>query len=454
MTVLPRSGVARALGSALAGTPFAHKTWIVGGAVRDALLGRMRIGDTDVVTEARLDDLLALLEAKGWPTVARYPRFGTASVRIADTTVEFVQARSESYAPASRKPEVKPATLAEDLLRRDFTINTLTQDLFTGEVHDVLGSAIADLQARILRTPLDPAKTFEDDPLRLLRAVRFRAELDFDYDAALAVAARDGAGRLAIVSAERIRDEFVRTLLSPNPARALRDLVDFGLMAWIVPELLEGVGCTQGDHHHLDVFDHTLAVVEATPSERTLRLAALFHDIAKPACRTVDDDGRIRFFGHETVGAETTRARMRALRFAESEIDAVALLVRHHMRLGSFEVFTPSAARRLLRDLGPAWKSLLDLAEADQAGHRPGIPLANLDEIQRALLKAQDLTPPQTLISPLDGNEIQRLLGIPPGPTVGEAKRFLEEEVVEGRLQPGDPSSARGLLIEKFRSSG
>ncbi len=453
MMLLPRSPAARALGDALAGTPFVETTWVVGGEVRDAYLGRRRDGDTDVVTESSLEDLLQVLTAKGWPTEARYPRFGTASVRIADTTVELVQARAESYSPESRKPDVRPATLVDDLLRRDFTINTLTQDLITGEVRDVLGLAFGDLEARLLRTPLDPARTFEDDPLRLLRAVRFRAELDFDYAPGLAAAAKASAHRLAIVSAERIRDEFVRMLVSPNASRALNDLEEFGLMPWIVPELLEGIGCSQGDYHHLDVFGHTLAVVQAAPPSRRLRLAALFHDIAKPACRSVDADGRIRFFGHEKLGADVTRLRMRALRFSESEVEDVALLVRNHMRLGSFERFTPSAARRLLRDLGPSWPELLDLAAADQAGHRPCAPHANLGAIRAMLSDVERNTPPRVLVSPLDGDEIQRLLGLAPGPAIGRAKRFLEEEVIEGRLVAGDTAAARALLVEKFRSS-
>lgn len=453
MTILPRSPVVLALGEALAGTPFARSTWAVGGAVRDAWLGRERDGDTDVVTESPLEDLLNALDAKGWPTVARYPRFGTAALRIADATVEVVQARAESYAPDSRKPDVRPATLVEDLRRRDFTINTLTQDLATGEVRDVLGSAFGDLQARMLRTPLDPVRTFEDDPLRLLRAVRFRAELDFDYAPALGAAAKASADRLAIVSAERIRDELVRMLVSPHPARALSDLVEFGLMPWIVPELLDGIGCAQGDYHHLDVFDHTLAVVQAAPPNRRLRLAALFHDIAKPACRSVDAEGRIRFFGHEKVGAETTRRRMRALRFSEAEAEEVALLVGSHMRIGSFERFTPTAARRMLRDLGSSWQALLDLAAADQAAHRPGAPRADLEAIRDALVEAERRTPPAVLVSPLDGQDVQMALGLAPGPLVGRAKRFLAEAVVEGRLAPGDKAGALALLAQEFRSA-
>jgi poly(A) polymerase len=452
MTMLPRSPVALALGEALAGTSFARSTWLVGGAVRDAWLGREREGDADVVTESPLDDLLRALEAKGWPTVARYPRFGTAALRIAETTVEVVQARAESYAPDSRKPDVRPATLREDLLRRDFTINTLTQDLVTGEVRDVLGTAFGDLGARLLRTPLDPVRTFEDDPLRLLRAVRFRAELDFDYAPGLAAAANASADRLAIVSAERIRDEFARMLVSPNAARALGDLVEFGLMSRIVPELLEGIGCPQGDYHHLDVFGHTLAVVQAAPPNRRLRLAALFHDIAKPACRSVDAEGRVRFLGHERVGAEVTRARMRALRFSEAEADDVALLVRNHMRVGSFERFTPAAARRLLRDLGPSWPALLELAAADQAAHLPGAPRADLEYIRNAMVEAERRTPPAVLVSPLNGHEVRRALGLAPGPLVGRAKRFLEDAVIAGRLAPGDKTGARALLSQEFRS--
>lgn len=442
-----------ALKSALIGTEFEDRLWLVGGFVRDELLGIALSADVDLVTDLDSHKLAAMLFDRGLcgpPQI--YPRFRTAMVRIGGLNLEFVTARKESYAHGSRKPEVKPGTLLQDAQRRDFTVNALMKSLFTGEILDLLGCSLADLNAKVLRTPLDPEVTFGDDPLRMLRAVRFRQRLGFDYARELAAALKAQASRLEIVSAERIHEELAKMLVAPGAEEALKDLMDFGLLDMFAPEFRAMKGVEQGRFHHLDVWDHSCLVVKnAGPGDEILTLAALCHDIGKPATRAIDADGNTRFFGHETVGAEMTRNLLRRLKWSSSDIEAVALLVKNHMRLGSFETFTPSAARRLVRDMGEMLDRLLKLVEADAASLKTGVKVLDLVPIRERLAKVRVQTPAETLHSPLDGEEIMSLLGLEPGAKVGEVKAWLSEQVIEGVLAPGDVEAARRLVVEQIR---
>ncbi|MCW5943520.1 MAG: HD domain-containing protein [Fimbriimonadaceae bacterium] len=437
-----------ALRTVTLGTPYEGRLWLVGGAVRDELLGLPAPTDLDVVTDLDALELARLVHesgASGPPVV--YPRFGTAMVRFPEANLELVTARSESYGRESRKPWVRPATLEEDARRRDFTLNAILQNVHTGQVADPLGVGLSDLQDRVLRTPLDPAATFDDDPLRMLRAVRFRRRFGLTPAEGLLDAVKACSDRLAIVSAERVRDEFVRMLELPNAALCLQDLLDLDLLRFVVPELADAVGVEQGDHHHCDVWGHTLLVLSATdPRDLTLRLAALFHDVAKPRTRTVEADGRVRFFGHETLGAEIARERLRALRFATDQVDEVALLVRNHMRLGSSPRFTDTVARRLIRAMGENLDRLFRLVRADIAGHAPGVPMVDVDAIEAIVARVRRETPMETLDSPLSGEQIMSALGLAPGPTVGAAKAHLSELVIRGELSPLDQAKARRLL--------
>jgi len=370
-------------------------------------------------------------EISGAPPPVTFERFGTAQVTLPGHLVEFVTARSESYAPDSRKPDVRPATLEEDLLRRDFTINTMLMDT-RGAIHDPLGGR-KDLEARRLRTPADPERTFSDDPLRMLRATRFVAELGFEPAPDLVPAMRKLKTRLAppVISVERIADELRKMLVSPGPGRALRLLDEADLLEVILPEIAATKGVPQSGYHTHDVFGHTVLTVEGTPPDLLLRVAALFHDAGKPA--TAKGDGT--FLGHEEVGADIARAALERLRFSLKEIDAVTRLVRLHLRPVFYKSeWTDGAVRRLARDAGPLLERLMALARADIAASAYPEP-EKLDELQ-SRLDAVRAERPSRLKPVITGEEIMRIRGIAPGPEVGKIKERLEELVLEGEIPP------------------
>ena len=406
--------------------------WIVGGYVRDKLLRRPH-PNPDVVVED--GDALALArrfaELAGAPPPVTFERYGTAQVTLPGHLVEFVTARAESYAPDSRKPDVRPATLQEDLRRRDFTINTLLMDL-DGRIHDPLG-AMVDLEAKILRTPSDPARTFADDPLRMLRGIRFAAELGFHLAPELLPAMRAMRDRLAppVISAERVADELCKMLESPRPKLALELLDASGLLEVTLPEVAACKGVPQTGYHTHDVFGHTLLTVDGTPADLLLRLAALFHDVGKPT--TAKGDGT--FLGHEEVAASIARTALGRLRFSQKDIDVVAGLVHLHLRpvFYRFE-WSDGAVRRLARDAGPLLDRLMALARADIAASAYPEP-QKLDELQARLDRVRSERPSR--LAPLiSGEEIMAIRGIEPGPEVGRIKQRLEELVIDGELPP------------------
>jgi poly(A) polymerase len=409
------------------------KAWIVGGYVRDRLIDRTH-EEIDVVVEdggaPQLAERFAGLAGAGPPVT--FERYGTAQVTLPGHLVEFVSARSESYAPDSRKPQVRPATLEEDLRRRDFTVNTLLMD-FDGNIYDRLGSARADLDARILRTPADPLQTFNDDPLRMLRAVRFAAQLGFELAPDLLPAMRELRGRLAapVISVERTADELRKMLLSERPRLAL-ELLDSGrLLEVVLPELAACKGVEQGGYHTHDVYGHTLLAVGLTPPDLVVRLAALLHDVGKPATATPDG----AFIGHEEVGAGLARAALERLRFSQKEIDAVVALVLLHLRPVYYRSeWSDGAVRRLARDAGPQIERLMALARADIGASAYPEP-QKLDELAARLAVVLSEQPTR-LAPPIDGEDIMHALGIRPGPVVGRIKERLGELILEGELEP------------------
>ena len=439
--------------AATIGTKWEGKLFLVGGAVRDELLGLGASQDFDIVLEDEAGELAQFLYASGasLPPVT-YPRFGTAMVRVDGANVEIVTARKESYTEESRKPFVRAATLLEDAQRRDFTINTLLRNLHTGERVDPLGTGVNDLNALVLRTPLDPGETFSDDPLRMIRAIRFKVRYNLTPAPGLMDALATNVERLKIVSHERIRDEFVKLLQGPKPHVALADLMDTGLLDIFAPEFSEGIGIDQGSYHSKDVWGHTLDVVEkASGKDLLVILAALFHDIGKPRTRSVEESGRVRFFGHEDVGADIARKVMRRLKFSNDDIDAVATLVKNHMRLGSAVPFTASAARRLRRDLGELVEPLLEVCQAD-ASALARIPKGiDFPAVRARLQQVGEAVENRTFDSPLSGSEIMHIAGLEPGAEVGRLKKLLSDAVVEGSIAPDDKSAAETLLREAIR---
>jgi poly(A) polymerase len=436
-------------------TGYDGRLWLVGGYVRDKILGRdSDSDDVDIVLELDSGMLAQFLYEHGITDHApvTYPRFGTAMVAIGGVNVELVTARRESYAAGSRKPDhVEPATIAEDAHRRDFTINTLLENLHTRELRDPLGTARSDLSAGIIRTPLPAAETFADDPLRMLRAIRFAARFDFQIADETWSAIRDNARLLfPTVSGERIRDEFSKILMGTAPSDGLTLLESSGLLDVFAPELTVMVGVTQNTFHVFPVWEHTLVVLTNLVAQRPdsplfLRLAALLHDCGKPATRTVGADDRVHFYGHEDIGADLAGKLMARLKFSHSEIATVTSLVAHHMRIGEYlpDQWTDAAVRRFVRSAGSLLDWLFDLHRADVAGLGP-----DFQDLSRAVhlrQRIEDLESAQDSISidsPLTGTEIIKRLGIAPGPEIGRIKAALTDAVIDGTLDPGDKEAA------------
>jgi len=442
------------------GTEYDGRLFLVGGFVRDKAMGLPSAkDDIDLVLEGDALRLAHFLRARGAadhePVV--YPRFGTAMVAVKGRDVELVTARVESYASDSRKPDVEPGTLQDDARRRDFTINTLLENLHTGEVTDPLGLAYADLAAKTLRTPTDPLLTFQDDGLRMLRAVRFAARFGFAIHPITWKAMRQRATRIndinpdrtRVISYERIRDEFCKTLMTARAPWSLQLLKDSGLLAQFAPELLEMVGVTQNEFHAYPVWDHTLIALGSLPPDAslTLRLAMLFHDVGKPRTKGVGEDGRIHFYGHADVGADMTRRWMTRLKFPNDEIQAVSTLVAQHMRIGEYgDDWTDAAVRRLMRDLGPHLDDLFAINRADVSALAPGhTGISRGVELRARMTPIQEAQDISALTSPLDGKELMALLRLLPGRKLGEVKEYLTGEVVEGRLAPDDKEGAAKL---------
>lgn len=455
------------------GTPFEGRLYAVGGVVRDDLLGRPGSTDADIASEIPLEPLLDILRTAGdggrAPEV--YPRFGTAMVRVGGVSLEFAVMRRESYDPESRKPSVAPASMDEDAARRDFTVNALYRPLTGGGgIIDPTGKGIADLKAKILRNPGDPGLTFIDDPLRMFRAVRFRHKLGFEFAPGLADAIRENRARAGILSMERVRDEVLQMLDLPSAAAALADLMDLGLFDDIAPELVAMKGVAQGKYHHLDVWRHSLLVVDqlwpawrehpaldspdrekGQPSRLDL-LAGLLHDVAKPPTKS-QERGEIHFFHHESVGAQMAEAILLRWKLSTAEAEKVAHLVRNHMRLQQIGEFSDAAVRRLIRDMGDDLPSLLNLVEADVRSLRPGVRVMAMADVRARIAAVMAATPANVLESPLDGGEIMSLLGLEPGPQVGRWKQHLLDRVLDGRLAPGDKDTARAELKSAYEDA-
>jgi poly(A) polymerase len=433
---------------------------LVGGPVRDLMLGRLH-NDLDFTTSARPEVTERLLE--GWAD-ARWDigrAFGTIGARHGRWQVEITTWRSEAYDPSSRKPTVEYGdSLAGDLGRRDFTVNAMAIRLPGRSFEDPFGGVV-DLAERVLRTPGKPEDSFTDDPLRMMRAARFAAQLGFTVDEAVVAAMRAMAERITIVSAERVRDELVKLVNADDPVRGLRLLVDTGLASYVLPEL-PALALERDEHHrHKDVYEHTLTVLEqAIDLEDRLpgdgpdfvaRFAALMHDVGKPRTRKFLEDGTVTFHHHDVVGAKLTRKRMQALRFSTEEIDAVCRLVELHLRFhgyGSGE-WTDSAVRRYVRDAGDQLERLHVLTRADctTRNRRKAERLRRTyDDLEERIARLSEEEELAAIRPDLDGNQIMEILGIGPGPEVGQAYRHL----LELRLDHGPMSyeQARAALLE------
>ena len=438
---------------------------LVGGPVRDAMLGRLQ-NDLDFTTSARPEVTERLV--KGWADAIwdMGRAFGTIGCRRGPWQVEITTYRSEKYEPDSRKPGVVYGdTLEGDLGRRDFTVNAMAVTMPGREFEDPYGGLV-DLAHQVLRTPGRPEDSFSDDPLRMMRAARFAAQLGFSVAPEVVEAMTAMASRIEIVSAERVRDELVKLVCAPYPRRGLSLMVETGLADHVLPEL-PALALERDEHHrHQDVYEHTLTVLEqAIDLEHRLgegpdfvsRFAALMHDVGKPRTRRFLGDGTVTFHHHDVVGAKITRKRMKALRFSNDDIDAVSKLVELHLRFhgyGSGE-WTDSAVRRYVRDAGDQLERLHILTRADSTtrNRRKAERLRKAyDHLEERIAKLAEQEELAALRPDLDGNQIMEILGIGPGPEVGQAYKFL----MELRMDQGPLSEdeAKKALLEWWASRG
>jgi poly(A) polymerase len=431
-----------------------HELALVGGPVRDAFLGRAHT-DLDLATDATPPQVLAIVRDwadKVWETGIE---FGTVGLRKGDTILEITTYRSETYGPDSRKPaDVRYGTSLEaDLRRRDFTVNAMAARLPSLELVDPFGG-LRDLRDKVLRTPGSPEESFTDDPLRIMRAARFTAQLGFTVAPEVAVAMAELAPRLTVPSAERIRDELSKLLLAPRShdvVRGIELMVDTGVADVVLPEVPKLRLETDEHMRHKDVYQHSLIVLEQAieleehyglQPDLQVRLAALLHDIGKPKTRSLLPDGRVAFHHHEVVGAAMARARLKALRFSSSVIAEVTTLIALHLRFHGYGPgeWTDSAVRRYVRDAGPLLTRLQVLTRAD-CTTRNRAKAARLARAQDGLeqrivaLSAQEEL--KKIRPDLDGHQIMTILGLPPGRAVGRAYQYLLDLRMEhGPLGP------------------
>lgn len=422
-----------------------HELALVGGPVRDAVLGRSS-ADLDFTTSARPEQTETILRSwTGDGAIWDMGRqFGTLGGVRDGVKVEITTYRTESYDPTSRKPQVAFGdTLVGDLSRRDFTVNAMAVRIPSLELVDPF-DGLADLAARVLRTPVAPEQSFDDDPLRMMRAVRFVSQLGFVLEEATAAAVRALADRITIVSAERVREELVRLMLGEHPRRGLELMVDLGLAEHVLPEL-PAMRLEIDEHHrHKDVYEHSLTVLDQAmdlespagsggPCEApdlVLRLSALLHDIGKPATRRYEEGGTVTFRFHETVGAKMAAKRMKALTFDKDTTKKVARLVELHLRFHGYadSPWTDSAVRRYVTDAGDLLQHLHRLTRADVTtrNRRKARHLARAyDELEQRIADLAEQEEIGKIRPDLDGNRIMELLGVGPGPEVGAAYRHL-----------------------------
>ena len=413
-------------------TASGRRIYLVGGVVRDLLLGSEMVEgrDIDLTTDAPPAETKALVS--GWADAVwtQGERFGTIGCRVDGWTFEITTHRAEAYDPDSRKPAVVFSDAVDvDLSRRDFTVNAMALSLPDPELFDPFGGA-ADLAAGRLRTPLSPEESFSDDPLRMLRAARFIAGYGLEPDEELVEAVKEMRGRLSIVSAERIRDEFDKLMVVDDPTKGLWFLVDTGLIDEFLPEFSRMRLEQDPIHRHKDVLTHTIAVVAKTKPERLVRLAALYHDVGKPRTRAIGDGG-VSFHHHEVVGARMTRERMRALKYSGDDVEAVSRLVFLHLRFHTYKMgWTDSAVRRYVRDADDLLGELIELTRCDctTRNERKARELSRrMDELEARIADLQAREELAAIRPDLDGTQVMERLGLPPGRAVGEALEFLLE---------------------------
>ncbi len=431
--------------------------YIVGGYVRDLILKRLRSDIDFLVIGSGTEFANIVAKELGVQNVTVFNNFGTAHFNYNGLDVEFVGARKESYDRKTRKPIVEDGTFEDDITRRDFTINTLAILLNNknfGQLIDTY-NGYEDIINKIIKTPLDPLKTFDDDPLRIMRAFRFASQLNFNVDESIMKAAREMRDRLTIVSQERITDEFLKILQSPKPSIGLKLLYDSGVLEIVFPEISIMAGVDQRkDYHHKDVFLHTLQVVDNICKQTDnlwLRFTALVHDIAKPQTKKFVDGIGWTFHGHEELGARMMKKIFLRMKLPLTKLDYVEKLIRLHLRpiaLANEEV-TDSAIRRFIVQAGEDLEDLIILCRADITSKNPVKVEKYLGNYERVMQKVRDVKERDKLRefqSPVRGEEIMRICNLKPSRKVGEIKTAIEDAILDGKIGNNYEEAYRYLL--------
>lgn len=427
------------------GTEWENKVFIAGGYVRDFLMGKDP-KDLDLMINQENGGI----EFANWITkrVGSYkegsnpvvfPRFGTAKFNLGDVShngqdigsmdIEAVMPRSEKYTAGSRKPEVGFSSLKGDAERRDLTVNSMFKNISTGEILDLTGKGKEDLAKGVIRTPLEPSQTFTDDPLRMLRVVRFYAKYGWNIPTYIVKSLKKSASMLDNISAERIQDELNKMLLSPNPDKAIKLLKVTDLLQYVIPELKQAIKMTQNQHHTMDVFGHTLAVLKKTQPVLAQRLMGLFHDIGKIVTRSVTPTG-VHFYGHEDAGTDMAEKIMKRLKYPNEIIDAVKVGIKNHMRLkhgGDTAVdLTDKTLRKFVADVGDQLENVLNLIHADNIAHADASAMPNQIDFVKTRLKSLETTTAKPKL-PISGFDLQKELGLKPGKIIGDIMKAVTD---------------------------
>ncbi|MEZ4573299.1 MAG: HD domain-containing protein, partial [Thermomicrobiales bacterium] len=444
-----------------------EELYLVGGVVRDLLLERGR-ADLDFATSATPDQTRQIGRRAGADGMFDVgAAFGTIGLvyqssddQAEDLTIEITTYRSEIYPTRDRRPEVSHGvSLHEDLSRRDLTINAIALDALTGELIDPFGG-IADLHQERIRAVGNPAARFDEDPLRILRAARFAAQLGFEIDPETLQAMRQTGPELERISVERVTAELNRLLVAPSVELGLRMLDAADLFPHILPELVPMVTDDRdgGVARHKDIWDHTIQVVDQSPSRLIVRWAALLHDAAKPWTRSVDENGTVHFFGHELAGAALARKLLKRLKQENHLQERVAKIVAMHLRPSSYDPdWTDSAVRRLALEAGNTFEDLVDLAAADVTSareHRRQAAARRIEGLREHFARLEAQRTLEQLQSPLDGNDLMAMFDRPPGRWIGDIKDRLREMVIDGDLDPDDRETAAELATEWITAAG
>lgn len=432
-------------------SPWKNKVFLAGGAVRDKIIGK-GIKDLDITVAAPnggidfatwLAKELKIFKAGTNPVV--YPNFGTAKITLrninykgfdlSDIDVEMVMTRKEKYTNGSRKPEVDYGTPEQDVERRDLTINSLLQDLTTGEIKDLTGKGLSDIKNGIIRTPLNPDIIFKEDPLRMLRAIRFTVKYNWKLPFSMIKAIKSNANTLQTISSERIQDELNKILLSKNPSSGIKLLQTTGLSKYIMPELDYLIKLQQNQYHKWDAMKHTLEVLKKTPRKLITRLAGLFHDIGKVQTQQIIDN-EIHFYQHEDIGAQIAKDILVRLKYPNDIINAVVIAIQNHMRTKSFgnnaELVSDKALRKLQNDLGSHLNSVLQVVHADNLSHSdtssmPG-QVPGIRKRLKHLNSKQDFS---KIILPVNGDDLIKKFNLKSGPIIGKMLDAIKDAYLE-----------------------